>query len=109
MNIERDRLHRDLVILGDMIGDGLHYEDPSISREYRKIAKKLYPHAYQRKHRKPTQAFLRTLKVCSCGQTGWAYTKYSNNSVGFKCKSCNKNTGECKSNADARDKWNNLQ
>jgi len=29
--------------LGDMIGDGLHYEDKSISREYKRLAKILMP------------------------------------------------------------------
>lgn len=39
----RDRLHSDLVKLGDMMGDGLHLEPDGkwISKEYRRIAKAL--------------------------------------------------------------------
>ena len=107
-NTEKSRLHKDLIKLGDMIGDGLHYEDPSISREYRKVAKQLYPEMYPSKKRKPSQQFIRTLKECDCGAKGWSFTRYQNGNVGLKCKQCNKDTGECQSNSDARDKWNAL-
>ena len=30
-----------LIKLGDMMSDGLHHEDPSISREYKKILKRI--------------------------------------------------------------------
>lgn len=33
--------------LGEMIGDGLHHEDPWISKEYRRIGKILIPEAYK--------------------------------------------------------------
>ncbi|WP_233979584.1 hypothetical protein [Pectobacterium versatile] len=40
---DRDFLHRQLVKLGDMIGDGLHYESDGkwIPKEYRRVAKAL--------------------------------------------------------------------
>lgn len=48
-------LHRQLIHLGDMMGDGLHHETDGkwISREYRQVMKTLYPDAYkgQRKAR----------------------------------------------------------
>lgn len=41
--MDKDFLHRQLVKLGDMMGDGLHKEPDGkwISREYAKIAKQL--------------------------------------------------------------------
>lgn len=35
--------------LGEMIGDGLHHEDPSISQEYRKLQKILLPESKEEK------------------------------------------------------------
>lgn len=108
MDIEKQRLHRDLIKLGDMMADGLHYEDPSISREYRNVAKQLFPEMYPSKKRKPSQQFIRTLKECDCNSKGWKFVRFKNGNVGLKCKSCTKDTGECKSNSDARDKWNSF-
>ena len=105
---ERDRLHQQLIKLGDMMADGLHYEDPSISREYRKVSKLLYPEMYPKKKRKPSQSLIRTLKECDCGQKGWTFKRYNNETVGIRCKSCGKTTGECVSNTDACKKWNAL-
>ena len=108
MDIEKQRLHKDLIKLGDMMADGLHHEDPSISREYRNVAKQLFPEMYPSKKRKPSQQFIRTLKECDCNSKGWSFVRFKNGNVGLKCKSCNKDTGECKSNSDARDKWNSF-
>ncbi|MCG7545347.1 hypothetical protein MHM93_14295 [Pseudoalteromonas sp. MM17-2] len=48
----KERLHRQLVRLGDMMGDGLHHEPDGkwIAKEYRRVAKALgYPVEPQRK------------------------------------------------------------
>ncbi len=108
MEDERARLHKDLIKLGDMMADGLHYEDPSISREYRKISKALFPEMYPKKFRKPNRKLVNSLKECNCGAKGWQWRKYNNGNVGFCCKNCGKETGECKTNTEARDKWNKL-
>lgn len=108
MDIERDRLHKQLVKLGDMMADGLHYDEPWISTEYRKISKILFPEMYPKKIKKPTSKLLKTMKYCDCGYIGWTYTKYPNGNIGFKCNQCGKSTGECETNIIARDKWNNL-
>lgn len=63
-----------LVKLGDMMGDGLHHEPDGkwIAKEYRKIAKILYPEMYkvdkQRAERKK-QRVIEYLKEnkCACG------------------------------------------
>jgi hypothetical protein len=105
----KDRLHQQLIKLGDMMGAGMHHEEPWIEREYRRVAKQLYPEMFPRKKRKPSQQFIRTLKECDCGQKGWTFTRYATGSVGLKCKSCGKDTGECKPyTTEVRDKWNAL-
>lgn len=38
-----EHLMNQLVKLGDMMGDGLHHEEPWIAREYRKISRILMP------------------------------------------------------------------
>lgn len=38
--------------LGEMIGDGLHYEDPWISKEYKRLQKILLPETKKQKERK---------------------------------------------------------
>ena len=72
-NINNELLQRQLINLGDMIGDGLHYESPWISKEYRRISKLLNPEIYelQRKAKADNiltqmQALMAT-KKCSCG------------------------------------------
>ena len=105
---ERDRLLAQLVKLGDMMGDGLHHEDPEISKEYSRIVKLLFPKPYIGKKRKPSQKFIRTLKDCNCGHKGWVFVIYANGTVGLKCKNCKKETGESKTNNEARIKWNSL-
>lgn len=106
MDIERNRLHKELVKLGDMMGNGLHHEEPWIAKEYRKVAKLLYPEMYPTKKHKPSQQLVRTLKECDCGQKGWSFARYKNGLVGLNCKKCGRDTGECKNNPEARDKWN---
>lgn len=101
-------LHEQLIKLGDMMGEGMHHDDPSIEKEYRRVAKLLYPEMYPRKKRRPSQQLISTLIKCTCGQEGWTYTRYKNGSVGIKCKNCGRQTGECIDNLRARDKWNDL-
>jgi hypothetical protein len=47
VKINTDFLSNQLIKLGDMMGDGLHHEEPWIAREYSKIAKALHPEIYQ--------------------------------------------------------------
>lgn len=108
MEKERDRLHQQLIKLGDMMGDGLHYEDPSISREYKRICKILYPDMFPRKRRKPNQKLINTLKPCDCGQKGWTYHRHDKGTVSISCKKCLRNTGEQKSSKEAVKKWNSF-
>lgn len=72
---ERDRLHNQLIKLGDMMGGGLHHEADGrwISREYKKISKALMPEFFadQRKKKRAsvdTQiSKLVAEKNCPCG------------------------------------------
>ena len=44
MKSEKDEfLWRQFIKLGDMMGDGLHHEEPWIAKEYKKLAKVLCP------------------------------------------------------------------
>lgn len=106
--MSREDLHRQLIKLGDMMGDGLHYEDPSIAKEYRQVAKALYPNMYRRK-KKPSQKFIKTLIPCSCGHTKWKLVTHTEGYLIY-CPECSAN---CKgqimpTKEDARDKWNEL-
>lgn len=47
VKVNTDYLSNQLIKLGDMMGDGLHHEEPWIAKEYGKIAKALYPEIYQ--------------------------------------------------------------
>jgi len=104
----RDHLSRQLIKLGDMMGDGLHYEEPWIAKEYKKVSKALYPEIYPRKPRsyisKPSVALKRTIKDCMCGakQFGW---ERKDSKVRFFCK-CGRDTGFHDKNSLARDEWN---
>lgn len=46
VKVNDDFLSRQLIKLGDMMGDGLHYEEPWIAKEYAKISKALHPEIY---------------------------------------------------------------
>jgi ribosomal protein L44E len=104
--MDKDRLHKDLIKLGDMMGDGLHYEDPWIAKEYRKTAKALYPEMYPKKQRKPTQRIIKTLKVCNCGAIGWTFKRFPPDKVQLYCKGCDRHSEIVENNSMARDSWN---
>lgn len=71
----RKNLESQLVKLGDMMGDGLHYEPDGkwIEREYQKVLYALYPDIKKRKHQAQTNRNnFRAKKVimenlCTCG------------------------------------------
>jgi hypothetical protein len=104
----RDHLSRQLIKLGDMMGDGLHYEDKSISREYKRVLKALHPEMFPKKKRsyvnKPSISLKRTMKLCICGvkQFGW---ERKDSLVRFYCV-CGRDTGFFNKNSLARDEWN---
>lgn len=104
----KDYLHQRLITLGDAMGDGLHYENPSIAKEYKQICKQLYPKMYPRKKpcytNKPSKALKRTIKECSCGrkQFGW---ERKDNKVRLFCQ-CGYTTEFYDKNTYARDEWN---
>lgn len=50
--MDRGFLHNQLVKLGDMLGDGLGFEEPWIGKEYKKIYNLLYPQTKEEKQAK---------------------------------------------------------
>lgn len=91
--LNREFLGDQLIKLGDMIGDGLHYEDPSIEKEYSKIARLLYPEMYKKKREATTKVIdiqmraLLTIKKCVCGGT---FKQSRSGSKVAYCLSCQK-------------------
>ncbi len=109
----KDELHRQLIKLADMMetcdrGDANH---KYYSREYKKVAKALFPEVYKtvkQKHRKPTQSIIKTLKPCDCGQEGWSFERHPPDGVRISCKNCERKTALLKTNSQVRDSWNSL-
>jgi len=107
---ERSRLQNQLVKLADLMetcdyGDADHKE---YNREYRKIAKILYPEMYRSqppKRRMPSQKFIRTLMPCDCGEKTFRY-KSNDNGIQILCKKCPRKSEILKTNSEARDSWN---
>lgn len=70
-----EHLHEQLVKLGDMMGDGLHHEEPWIAREYGKIMRRLYPDEFKEQRQRKNQATNKRMadlllnKTCLCGAT----------------------------------------
>lgn len=75
----RSILHNQLIKLGDMMGDGLHYEEPWISKEYKRVYNLLYPPTKEEKLAKRKISQEKNKKIdsqindrilkdkCSCG------------------------------------------
>jgi hypothetical protein len=84
--------------LGEMIGDGLHYEEPWISKEYKKLAKTLLPQTEMQKeyYKKIRQNKNKSIdkqmekllskRKCDCG--GDIKQVRSGSKVAY-CQSCN--------------------
>ncbi len=70
-----DYLHRQLIKLGNLMGDGEHHEPGGkwIEREYKAIAKQLYPEAYvdvSKRHIAARNEQMKTIlkeNKCECG------------------------------------------
>jgi hypothetical protein len=92
--MDRDFLHNQLIKLGDMMGDGLHYEPDGkwIEKEYRKVFNLLYPeHKKELRSKKSDRTNeqmkkLLEMKTCSCG--GKLKQARSGSSVAY-CEVCN--------------------
>ncbi len=89
---DNEFLWRQFERLGEAIGDGLHYEDPSISKEYKRISKILLPDVYKEarvikaKQVNENMAKLLSTKPCACG--GVLKQARSGSKVAY-CTSCN--------------------
>ena len=106
MESDRAYLHKQLIKLGDMMGDGLHHEDPSISAEYRKVAKALFPEMYPKKKRKPSKTFIRNISRCPCGALSLKL-KTEKEGITIYCE-CGKTTTPKATRIKARDSWNRM-
>lgn len=88
-----DYLHRQLIKLGDMMGDGLHYEEPWIAKEYAKIAKLLMPEHFEniRKNRAASrdEKMKELLKNFKCRKCEGMVLQTRKGSKTAKCLLCN--------------------
>lgn len=91
--MNQDFLSNQLIKLGDMMGDGLHHEEPWIAKEYGRILRKLHPEIFQEIRRKKAintnEQMDRLLqeKKCICG--GSFKQSRSGSKVAY-CTSCGK-------------------
>lgn len=95
-----DFLSNQLIKLGDMMGDGLHHEEPWIAKEYGRVLKALHPEIFKEK-RKVKAIFtnsqmdkLLATKKCDCGGT---YKQSRSGSKVAYCMICNKRVKAVKS------------
>lgn len=89
--MDKDFLHRQLIKLGDMMGDGLHKEPDGkwISREYAKIAKKLgYAPPRRNNSEKINAAMAERVKQVSCQKCGGELKQTRKGSMRAKCQTC---------------------
>ena len=91
--MNNDFLSNQLIKLGDMMGDGLHHEEPWIAKEYGKILRKLHPEIFKEKRKAEaifTNAQMDKLlaeKRCECGGN---YKQSRSGSKIAYCAMCNK-------------------
>ena len=87
----KDFLHRQLIRLGDMMGDGLHYEPDGkwIPKEYKKILKALGI-GPKRKNRSKAidKQMLGRIKIVKCLQCGGHLCQTRSGSMRAQCVDC---------------------
>lgn len=92
---QRERLSNRLIRLGDMMGDGEHYENPEISREYKAILKQLEPEIFANKRKIENEnRNKRAEKYCAendCPQCSGKLKQTRKGGLVLQCQ------GECKS------------
>jgi hypothetical protein len=103
-----DGLHKELIKLADIletceIGSD---EYKQYAKEYRKIAKILYPKMYRSTgQRKPKKSFIGTLKNCTCGCKIIKLRRVDDR-YQFSCTGCDRHSEPCYTHSFARDSWN---
>lgn len=91
---DREFLSRQLIRLGDMMGDGLHLEPDGnwISKEYRRVAKALGYEKPTKKRASNTDAInekmAKRVKEVSCRKCGGALKQSRSGSMRAKCTGC---------------------
>lgn len=90
---ERDRLADRLVKLGDMMGDGLHHEDPWIEKEYASTLYLLYPDIKKRrrlaKNKAIDESMAELIEKVGCKACGGKLRQGRSGSYIAYCIDCN--------------------
>lgn len=87
----KDFLHRQLIKLGDMMGDGLHHEPDGkwIPKEYRKILKSLGIGPKKKNHAEAiNKAMLERIKTVKCTQCSGHLCQVRSGSMVGQCVDC---------------------
>ena len=89
---EKDNLHRQLVRLGDMMGDGEHHEPGGkwISKEYRKICRALgiIPKKPRRSPEMVNEEMRKRVEKVACQRCGRKLKQVRSGSLRASCQNC---------------------
>lgn len=90
--ISEEMLWNQLIKLGDMMGDGLHHEEPWIAKEYKRISRKLMPEHFQDIRKKKTdnvdEQMIKLLETFRCKCGGVCRQSRKGSKVAY-CNDCN--------------------
>ena len=104
-----DSLHKELIKLADIL-ETCEIGSPEYkqyAKEYRKVAKILYPKMYRSNGlKKPKQSFIGTLKPCTCGNKTIRLRRVDDSRYQFSCSGCDRHSEPCYTQPLARDSWN---
>ncbi|WP_228842851.1 hypothetical protein [Vibrio parahaemolyticus] len=87
----KDHLHRQLIKLGDMMGDGLHHEPDGkwISAEYRRVMKALGISAPRRNNSAAiNEAMSKALESAACNKCNGQMKQTRSGSMRAECQQC---------------------
>lgn len=87
----KDYLHKQLIRLGDMIGDGLHHEPDGkwITKEYRNTLKALGMLPKNNNSEAINKAMVHRVQDVPCGKCGGVLKQTRSGSKRAKCQNCN--------------------
>lgn len=93
MENSQDLLWSNFCRLGEMIGDGLHHEEPWITKEYNRLSKVLMPDMHRdirkKKNEAVNEAMSRKLATDRCLSCGGIMKQTRSGSFVVKCVECN--------------------
>ena len=104
--MDEDRLHRDLIKLADIMEtcEPGSAEFKEYNREYKNIAKQLFPQMYKKSVKKEFSKYLKTLTNCTCGCKTIKVRKSAEYQI--CCNACDRQSEVKLTLPEVRDSWN---